>query len=366
MPLSLLSPAAPLLRTLCATAALALAAAPAFAHPGGTGAGAHQAASTLTVQGEGRATVAPDTAAISLGVTTQAPTAAQAMADNAARQTAVIEALKGHGIEPRDIQTSGLNLSPLQDYSQEGRPPVITGYQAQNMVTIRVRDIARLGGVLDGLVAAGANEVQGISFSREDATGTEDAARRDAVDDARHRAGILAEAAGMKLGRMLSLADSRPQSGPVPVMMAMAREADAKSTPVEPGELNVTAQVSAVFEMLPAGGSDAAPACPMMPGGPMMDHGPGHHPMPHHGEDGGPMHSHPGAMPGGMGAGGMPGADGASAPSGSSAAPAQAPQAPPESSAAESGPAGAEGSASSSGTAPSGTEDSGGSAGQPN
>ncbi|HRO13437.1 MAG TPA: SIMPL domain-containing protein [Paracoccus sp. (in: a-proteobacteria)] len=362
MPPSLLSPA-PLLRSLCATAALALAAAPALAHPVPMGAGAHQAASTLTVQGEGQASVAPDTAAISLGVTTQAPTAAQAMADNAARQSAVIEALKGHGIEPRDIQTAGLNLSPMQDYSREGQPPVITGYQAQNMVMIRVRDIARLGGVLDGLVAAGANEVQGISFSREDATATEDEARRDAVENARHRAGVLAEAAGMKLGRMLSLADSRPQSGPVPVMMAMAREADAKSTPIEAGELNVTAQV---FEMLPSGGPDAAPACPMMPGGPMMHHGPGHHPMMHHGPEGGPMHSHTGMMPGGMGAGGMPEASGAPAPSGSGAAPARTPQAPQESSAAESGPAGVEGSASSSGTSPSGTGDGGGAAAQPN
>ncbi|MGA0619615.1 SIMPL domain-containing protein, partial [Ligilactobacillus salivarius] len=90
----------------------------------------------------------------------------------------------------------GLNLSPLQDYSREGQPPVITGYQAQNIVTARIRDLPRLGTILDTMVGAGATDVQGITFSREDAAATEDRARTEAVTEARRRAEVIARAAG--------------------------------------------------------------------------------------------------------------------------------------------------------------------------
>lgn len=205
---------------------------------------------TLTTQGEGKANVQPDIATVSVGVTVQAPTAQQAMTDNATRQTAVIDALKAQGIEPRDIQTSGLNLSPLQDYSREGQPPVITGYQAQNMVTITVRDLASLGGVLDRLVTAGANEVQGISFGREDAQATQDEALKKAVENARHTAEMLAGASGLELGGLVSLNNSGPISPPAPMYrMAAQDSAAAGATPVEAGELSFTAMVGATFEL---------------------------------------------------------------------------------------------------------------------
>ncbi|MDO5704986.1 MAG: SIMPL domain-containing protein, partial [Paracoccus sp. (in: a-proteobacteria)] len=154
---------------------------------------AHHAA-RLTVTGEGQATAQPDLAVLSLGVTSQAQTAAAAMAANSDQQRAVIEALQEQGIEPRDIQTSGLNLSAMMDYG-EGRAPAITGYQAQNMVTARARDLARLGEVLDAIVQAGANEVQGISFQREDSRASADEARANAVTEARRRGEVLADAA---------------------------------------------------------------------------------------------------------------------------------------------------------------------------
>ncbi len=193
---------------------------------------------------------------MTVGVTVQAPTASQAMADNASRQQAVVDALKAQGVQARDIQTSGLNLSPVQDYSGEGKPPVITGYQAQNLVTVTVRDLARLGGALDALVAAGANEVNGISFAREDAQDAEDAARSDAVDSARHRAEVLAQAAGLRLGSLLTLTDTGADSRPPLPMMAMARDKAAGSTPVEAGELNVIAHVNATFALV-GGDADA-------------------------------------------------------------------------------------------------------------
>ena len=220
------------------------------------GAGMHPGPmARLTVTGEGKSSAQPDVAAISLGVSVQADTAAKAMEENATRQTSVIEKLKAEGIEARDIQTSGLSLSPVQNYSQDNKPPVITGYMAQNMVSVRVRDLARLGSVLDTLVTAGANEINGISFTREDTTEAEDAARTKAVAAARHKAEVMAEAAGMKLGRLIALSDENIARGPRPMMMAASADAKAGATPIEAGELGISAAVSATYALLPAEGA---------------------------------------------------------------------------------------------------------------
>lgn len=257
--------------------ALALAAAPAAAqvpppgpgpghmHPGGP---MHAGTAKVTAQGEGRASVAPDLATVGLGVTTQAPTAAQAMADNAARQTQVIEALKAQGVAAEDLQTQGLSLYPVQTQA-EGKPPTITGYQAQNIVSVRVRDLTRLGPLLDAMVAAGATDVQGVSFSREDDSAALDEARTAAVTDARRRAEVMAAAAGMALGPLVTLAEGGMQNGPVP-MMAMARDsAYGGATPVETGQLQLTAQVVGTWMLVPPGGA----GMPDMGGGPMRDMG---------------------------------------------------------------------------------------------
>lgn len=261
--------------------ALALAAAPAAAqvpppgpgpghmHPGGPMHGPMQAGmAKVTAQGEGRASVAPDLATVGLGVTTQAPTAAQAMADNAARQTQVIEALKAQGVAAEDLQTQGLSLYPVQTQA-EGKPPTITGYQAQNIVSVRVRDLTRLGPLLDAMVGAGATDVQGVSFSREDDSAALDKARTAAVTDARRRAEVMAAAAGMALGPLVTLAEGGMQNGPVP-MMAMARDsAYGGATPVETGQLQLTAQVVGTWMLVPPGGA----GMPDMGGGPMHDMG---------------------------------------------------------------------------------------------
>ncbi len=216
--------------------------------------GMHQAPmAQLTVSGQGQATTQPDLATINLGVSTRAATAAEAMTQNAGAQAKVIETLKAEGIEARDIQTAGLNLTPMMDYSDNGQPPKLTGYAAQNSVTVRVRDIAGLGVVLDKLIASGANEISGIAFSREDMTATEDEARSKAVADARRRAEIMAEAAGMKLGPLMALSDVPMDSGPMPMpRMAMAADAKMGAAPIEAGELAVTTSVTAVYALRPA------------------------------------------------------------------------------------------------------------------
>lgn len=200
----------------------------------------------LTVTGAGQATAQPDLATISVGVSSRADTAVEAMRLNAEQQSKVIEALKAEGVEARDIQTSGLNLSPVIDF-QDGQTPKLTGYAAQNMVTVRLRDLAGLGPVLDRLVGVGANEIGGIAFSREDMGAAQDSARAGAIADARHRAEIMAEAAGMKLGRLISLSEAPAGGEPRPMMMAA--EAKRADTPIEAGELAVTANVTAVYAM---------------------------------------------------------------------------------------------------------------------
>ena len=213
----------------------------------------HGPMARLTVGGQGQAITQPDLATINLGVSTRAATAAEAMATNAEAQAKVIETLKAEGIEARDIQTAGLNLTPVMDYSDNGQPPKLTGYAAQNSVTVRVRDIAGLGGVLDKLIASGANEVSGITFSREDMTATEDEARSKAVADARRRAEIMAEAAGMQLGPLMALSDVVMDNGTMPMpRMAMAAEAKMGAAPIEAGELAVTTSVTAVYGLRPA------------------------------------------------------------------------------------------------------------------
>lgn len=241
----------------------------------------------IEVTGSGEASVAPDLAVITLGVTVQAPTAGEAMRQNATRQRAVIVTLNRNGVAARDIQTSNLSLNPVQNYP-EGQPPVITGYNAGNMVTVRIRDLPQLGPILDALVGAGANEIQGVTFSREDADEVEAEARRNAVANARDRAEVIAEAAGQRLGRLISLSDLAQPSPPRPMMMR-AMAADSGAPPVETGELNISAQVTATWEMLPArdegrGGWGRAPDGD--------DHGPmgrGGHGMGHRKHGGGDM-----------------------------------------------------------------------------
>lgn len=251
---------------------------PALAAPVGQACGPMQGLSRLTVTGEGQSRIAPDLASVQLGVTTQADSAAEAMRQNSDQQGAVIAALREAGLDEADIQTSGLNLSPLMQYG-DGVAPTVTGYQATNLVSIRVADLARLGEVLDAIVAAGANEIQGISFTREDGAEPLDAARVDAVEDARRKAEVLAGAAGLSLGPVLTLRDL-PQNdgGPRPMMRMEAAMADA-SVPVQPGELSMTAVVEIEYALAGEG------AC-----APMQRHGmPHRHQMPEGGMPGDEM-----------------------------------------------------------------------------
>jgi uncharacterized protein YggE len=205
-------------------------------------------ATTLTVNAEGRVTRPPDIAEVSGGVVTSAATAAAAMAENASRMTAVVAAVKKAGIADRDIQTSGLNLQPQYRY-ENNQPPVLTGYQVTNTVSLRLRKIGEAGRLLDTLVGVGANQISGPNFSVDAADAALDEARVAAVKQARTRAELYAKAAGLRLKRIISISESGSiEPGPRPMMMARAMKMEA-APPVEPGEVALGVNVTMVFEL---------------------------------------------------------------------------------------------------------------------
>ena len=203
---------------------------------------------TITVTGEGVVTAAPDLATVSLGVTTQGATAAEAMAANTAALAKVLERVKAAGVEERDIQTSNLNLNPNWAGTDGNGVPTIQGYVATNVVQLRVRDLPKLGEVLDAAITDGANTLNGISFGLAEPDPAMDEARKEAVAAARARAELLTEAAGVGLGRVLSIAESGGYAPPMPMYRMEAAMADAP-VPVEGGEVGVTANVTITWEI---------------------------------------------------------------------------------------------------------------------
>jgi uncharacterized protein YggE len=201
----------------------------------------------LDITATGKTTRVPDLATIRAGVVTQAATAAAALSDNANRMSAVLAALKRAGIQPRDIATANVSLQPQYRY-QDNKPPVITGYQATNNVSIRFRDIAKSGAILDALVAQGANQIDGPNLSLDQPDAALDEARVDAVKRAQARAELYAKAAGLSVSRILTIAEGGEIAGPPPPMpvyrMAAAKAAD---TQVMAGESDVTVTITVRF-----------------------------------------------------------------------------------------------------------------------
>jgi uncharacterized protein YggE len=201
----------------------------------------------LSVSAEGASEGRPDMATINLGVTSEGQTAQAAMQENARRMTALTQALRRAGVAERDIQTSNVSVYPQQQY-QEGQPPRITGYQANNTVTAKVRNINNTGRVIDAAVAAGGNTVHGVAFSYQDAEAQLDTARRDAVREARRRADLYAEALGMRVHRIVAVSEGAGFTPPIPVRMERMAASDV-STPISPGEIETRVSVSVTFEL---------------------------------------------------------------------------------------------------------------------
>ncbi|MCU0911241.1 MAG: SIMPL domain-containing protein [Rhodobacteraceae bacterium] len=204
---------------------------------------------TITMTGEGRAPAAPDMATISLGVVSEADTARAAMDAASASVAALLASLSSAGIEERDVQTSALQLNPVWNHSSSSiSGPEITGFSASNTVTVRVRALDALGGVLDGVLDAGANTFNGLQFGLQDPVPATDAARAAAVADARRKAELVAAAAGVALGPILSIAEAGAEMPPQP-MFRMEASMAADAVPVAPGELTLIERVTVVWQI---------------------------------------------------------------------------------------------------------------------
>lgn len=200
----------------------------------------------VSVMGEGRFEAAPDMATISLGVTTMAATAAEAMARNGDDVARVLANLTAAGIEARDVQTTGLSLNPNWTNYDSAGGARIEGYTAQNLVSVRVRALDRLGGILDAAIKDGANTLNSLTFGIAEPGPAEATARTRAVEDARRKAEALAGAAGLTLGPVLSIAEGGGYAAPMPMFRT---EAASDGVPVAGGEIAVVVGVTVVWTL---------------------------------------------------------------------------------------------------------------------
>ena len=203
---------------------------------------------TIVVSGTGRVAVEPDIAELRLGVSIARPTVEAARTAAAEAMTAILAAVLAAGVERRDVRTTLLAVQPRYDY-RDGKPPVLSGYDLNNVVEISVRDLSILGAVIDGALTAGATSLDGLTFRVDDPRPAEQAARTAAVAEARARAEALAEAAGVAISGVSDIVEGGPPPAwPQPKAARMALAADA-DTPVEAGTTEIAVTVTVTFRI---------------------------------------------------------------------------------------------------------------------
>lgn len=208
----------------------------------------------IRVTGEGSVALAPDMAILTLGVVREAPTAREALSANSEAMAAVLAALKAFEIAERDIQTSGLSIQPRYTYPNPREPggeaaPRIDGYSVSNTLSVRIRDMARVGAVLDRAVSLGVNSDGGISFTNDDPSAAIAKARGDAMREAIERARTLAQAAGVTLGPVVDISEEGSRPRPVAMTRKMSLDTAEMGVPVQGGENRYSVSVTASFEI---------------------------------------------------------------------------------------------------------------------
>jgi len=201
----------------------------------------------MIVTGSAQVSVAPDLATVILGAETQSRQAVEALRKNSTAMGELFNLLQESGIEQKDMQTSGLSLEPQYLHSS-GALPKLTGYVARNRVTVRLRDLDKLGALLDAAVSTGSNVFHGLSFGLQDPVAAQDIALAKAVARARAKAEIMAGAAGVELGPLLSISESGSRGQPVPIMREAVMAMDA--VPVAEGSVSINATANLTFEIL--------------------------------------------------------------------------------------------------------------------
>jgi uncharacterized protein len=198
---------------------------------------------TISVSGTGKVLLAPDVADISFGVSVRKDRAKDSTQAAAVLMSKVVDALKAAGIADKDIQTSNISLQPVYDYS--GNNPVLVGYETDNTVSVTVRDLTKVGQTIDDAVAAGANNVSGITFRVDDPSQAESQARTQAMNDAKSKADALASAGGVTITGIQSISEvSAPPPMPIDFNARAAAAGDATTTPIQPGNVSVEVTVN--------------------------------------------------------------------------------------------------------------------------
>ena len=210
---------------------------------------------TLSLVGQGEVKSAPDIAVISAGVVSEAKTAREALTLNNETMAKVLQTIEAAGVAKKDIQTSSFSVQPKYVYPKrsstgEQKPPRITGYTVSNQITVIARDLDKLGPVLDSVVSSGVNQMNGLSFSIAEPEPLRNEARKKAVADAKTRAELYAEAAGVSLGRIVSISEAGGSRPPRPALRHAALESSAAgSVPIAQGQQSVRMQVNIVWEI---------------------------------------------------------------------------------------------------------------------
>jgi hypothetical protein len=202
---------------------------------------------TVSVSGSGQAVLTPDIAYITIGVRTENANASEAVAANSTATDKVIQALKAQGIDPKDIRTTNFSIYPQQQYDNNGKL-VSTTFVVENQVYVTIRDLDKIGQILDAAVKAGANTIYGITFDVQDKSAALAEARKEAVDNAHAAAEELAAAAGVKIVEVQSITSSSSSPSPLPMFARVATAAEAApSVPISTGQLTFTVDVQMVY-----------------------------------------------------------------------------------------------------------------------
>jgi uncharacterized protein len=203
----------------------------------------------IWVSGEGRITVTPDIASVSLGVSAQAATVADALAQASTAMDKIMSALTSNGIDKKDIQTQSFSIQQLTRYDNATQKSVVTGYQVQNTVTAKIRSIAKTGTIIDAVATAGGDltRVNGVSFSVDQPQQYYSQARQAAMTDAKNKATELAKLGGVTLGKIVYVTESASSPGPTPIFADKGIAASAPTTQINPGTTDIILDVQVAY-----------------------------------------------------------------------------------------------------------------------
>ncbi|MCZ7573814.1 MAG: SIMPL domain-containing protein [Ardenticatenaceae bacterium] len=205
---------------------------------------------TVSVSGHGEVQATPDQATVTVGVQSQAATAEAALDENNTKMAALLKVIKDAGVASKDIQTSNFSIFPVyEEKNVSNEPPRVIGYRVNNQVVVKVRSLDALGSLLDAVVKAGANQIQGIAFGFADPQALLDQAREQAMKDAQRKATQLATLGNSQLGPVLTISEGGVTPPRVVVERTMVAPAAAPAVPVEAGESTVTVDVQVTYTL---------------------------------------------------------------------------------------------------------------------